>query len=100
MEATEEYLKKIYEESTIKEDYTALIAAYRRFASLRDIIQMSRAVVGKENEPLCTICLQDHVNYALAPCGHTYCQSCVRRQGNTCSVCRGSIKDRVKIYFG
>jgi hypothetical protein len=100
MEATEAYLQKIFSESQLEEDYKALIAAYRRFAALRDVMQMSRALVSHENEPICTICLQDQVNYAIVPCGHTYCQTCIRRQGNACPVCRGPIKDRIKLYFG
>lgn len=100
MEATEEYLKKVYEECSIETDYKALIQAYRRFAVLRDIVTMSRSLVAQENEPICSICLHEPVQYALSPCGHTFCQSCLRRQAPTCFMCRTTIKDRVKLYFG
>lgn len=100
MEATEEYLKKVYEDSAIEADYKALVQAYRKFAVLRDIVTMSRALVAQENEPICSICLHEPVQYALSPCGHTFCQTCLRRQAPTCFMCRTAIKDRVKLYFG
>lgn len=100
MESTEAYLKKVFEESKIEEDYTALIAAYRRFAALRDVVLMSRALVAQETEPICTICLQETVGFALTPCGHTFCSTCMRRQSGSCYICRTPIRDRVRLYFG
>lgn len=100
LQATEGYVKKTFEDMKIDADYKALIAAYRRFIVLRDIVLASRSIVSQESEPVCTVCLNETVCYALAPCGHTYCQVCCRRQGGHCFICRGSIKDRVKLYFG
>jgi hypothetical protein len=100
LRATEEYLGKIYAENQIAEHYAATIAAYRRFAALRDAVLASRALLAQENEPICSICLQDPVVFAVSPCGHTYCQNCVRRQNNQCYMCRGPIKERVRLYFG
>jgi Zinc finger, C3HC4 type (RING finger) len=100
MEASEEYIKKIFDENQISLEYFELMAAYRRFITIRDAIQMLRAPSVLENEPLCSICLTEAVCYTVTPCGHTFCQSCVRRQGVQCPMCRTTIKDRVKIYFG
>jgi hypothetical protein len=100
LKATEDYLRKIYEENKIEAEYEATIKAYRRFAALRDVVLMSRALTAQENEPICSICLQDPVVFAVSPCGHTYCQNCVRRQNNQCYMCRGPIKERVRLYFG
>ena len=100
LDATEDFMKKVFEESAIEPDYVALIDAYRRFAAAREALQMIRAPAAIEHEPLCCICLHESVSYAVTPCGHTFCQTCVRRQLSTCFFCRGPIKDRIKLYFG
>jgi hypothetical protein len=99
LESVETYLKKVFEDNQISVEYGALIAAYKRFITLRDTVQMMRSSA-VESEPLCSICLTDTVSYTMTPCGHTFCQNCVRRQGNSCPMCRTAIKERVRIYFG
>jgi hypothetical protein len=98
--ATESYLEKLFAESNLEGEYTALITAYRKFVAAREVLQMIRAPAAIENEPLCCICVQETVAFAVSPCGHTFCQTCVRKQMSNCFICRGHIKDRVKIYFG
>lgn len=100
MVATESYLKKTFEENTIEESYRQLIASYRRFVVLREIVQMSRSLLAQESEPICTICLDESVSYAFTPCGHTLCQTCMRRQSGQCFICRMTVRDKVKLYFG
>jgi len=100
MDATEAYLKKVFEENRIEDDYNRLIRAYRRFACLRDIVSMSRSLLLQESEPICSICLNESVAFTLTPCGHTLCQSCVRRQSGQCFMCRVPIKEKVRLYFG
>lgn len=97
--ATEEYLKKIYDKNDIQQEYNSLMAAYRRFAILKDIINMSRTFSSSQNEPICSICIQESVAFTLVPCGHTFCQGCMRKQHSECFICRGRIKERVKLYF-
>jgi Zinc finger, C3HC4 type (RING finger) len=99
LESVEVYLKKVFEENQISVEYGALITAYKRFITLRDTVQMMRSSA-VESEPMCSICLADTVSYTMTPCGHTFCQNCVRRQGNSCPMCRTQIKERVRIYFG
>jgi len=99
VDSVEAYLKTVFEDNQISVEYGALISAYKRFITLRDTVQMMRSSA-VESEPLCTICLTDTVSYTLTPCGHTFCQNCVRRQGNACPMCRTSIRERVRIYFG
>lgn len=100
MEATEGYLETVFKKHQIEEHYRAVIAAYRRFIALRDIVLMTRSIHAQENEPLCTICLHESVAYCIAPCGHTYCSTCVRKQTGVCFMCRGPIREKVKLFFG
>lgn len=97
MEATEAYVGKMYEKHSIESIYNEFIAAYRKFLALREIVVNTRML---ESEPICMICLNESVTYALTPCGHTYCSTCIKKQYSACFLCRGTIRDRVKIYFG
>ena len=100
MEAAETYIGNLYEKYSIETEYKGFIAAYRRFIALRDIVSMTRTLESSENEPSCTICLNESVSYALVPCGHTYCTTCIKKQFSACFLCRGVIRERVKLFFG
>jgi hypothetical protein len=100
MESVESYLAKAFEENGFEQTYFELIRAYRRFLALRELVLMSRARDILEKEPLCSICLIESVSYAITPCGHTFCQTCSRRQNGHCYICRGGIKDKVRLFFG
>jgi hypothetical protein len=99
-EAIEIFMKKIFEEQKIEEDYKKTVEAYRRFSALREMIQFLRFTDLTEKEPLCSICLTESVTFVLVPCGHTLCGTCMKKQVHTCYMCRTTIRDRVKIYFG
>ena len=100
MQANEAYLKKVYEDTRIQEEYEKLVKAYRRFVTLREVATTARTVLAQESEPLCSICLEESVSFALNPCGHTFCQSCIKKQNGVCFICRTHIKDKLKIFFG
>jgi hypothetical protein len=100
VEATQAYLEKIFKDNEIEESYHKLIAAYRKFLLLRDILQTRRLVETTVSEPLCCICFTDTIHYVLNPCGHAFCAGCVKRQLAQCYICRQAVKDRVKIYIG
>jgi hypothetical protein len=99
-EAIEAYVKKLYEDNNIEEDYKKTIEAYRRFAALKEIIQLLRFTDVQDREPLCSICLAESVGFVVVPCGHTFCGTCLKRQTSACYMCRSHIKDRVKVFFG
>jgi hypothetical protein len=100
MEASEAFLAEIFRENQIEEEYKALIAAYRRFAVLREVVTVARTVLAQESEPLCSICFQNSVAWAFVPCGHTLCTDCSRRQSGTCYMCRRPVREKIQIYFG
>ena len=99
LQVSEEYLGSIFEKNQIKDTYMNFIEAYRKFITLRDIVSMLRTVQSNENEPLCSICIQEQVVYCMNPCGHTYCQTCSHRQSGPCFFCRTPVRDKVKIFF-
>jgi len=101
MAANEEYMKKIFDDANISAEYLAMIESYRKFITLRETIMMIRAFSAFEKQPVCSICLEDSVSYALNPCGHTFCQTCIRKHtSNACFICRSHVKDKIKLYFG
>lgn len=101
MQANEGYLKQVFEEANIEADYKAVVEAYRRFITLRDIVLLTKTHSAAENTPLCSICVEEGVSHALAPCGHTFCQNCIRKHtSNACFICRATVRDKIKLYFG
>ena len=99
MEVSQKYLTKIYDENLIETDYNEIMEEYKKFLYLRNIIKTIRVTEISEKEPLCSICFNDSVHHAFVPCGHTFCNTCVKRQTSMCAICRANIRDRVKLYF-
>jgi len=99
MEAFGTYMGEIFEESNFETTYKELVEAYKKWNVLRDIISLHQSVSADLKEPLCAICLTEPVTHAVAPCGHTFCTGCVRRLNIACYLCRGSVRERVKLFF-
>jgi len=99
MEVTQKYLSKVYDENMIENDYNEIMGEYKKFLYLRDVIKTIRTIDISEKEPLCSICFNESVHHAFVPCGHTFCNTCVKRQTSICAICRANIRDRVKLYF-
>jgi hypothetical protein len=99
MEVSQKYLSKIYDDNLIEDEYNDLMAEYKKFLYLRDIIKTIRTTDISDKEPLCSICFNDSIQHAFVPCGHTFCVTCVKRQTSICAICRTNIRDRVKLYF-
>jgi len=100
MQSTEDYLGTIFEKNQIQESYNVFIEAYRKFITLRDIVMMLRTVQTNENEPTCSVCLNEQIVYVVVPCGHTCCSTCMLKQTGSCFFCRGPIRERQRLYFG
>ena len=97
--ATEKYLIISFRDMTIEPIYKELLYLYQKHIALREAIQLFKTGSQLASEPLCPICVTDAVGTAISPCGHTFCTTCARRMANECGVCRGRIKDRLKLYF-
>lgn len=46
----------------------------------------------------CPICLSNNVDTFCEPCGHVYCNECIK-PSLICYMCKGRIKKQYKIYF-
>jgi len=99
MEVSHKYFNKIYDDNLIEKDYNDLMCEYKKFIHLREVLKTIRAVDISEKEPLCSICFNETILYAFVPCGHTFCNTCIRRQSMNCGICRAAIRDRVKLFF-
>ena len=100
LESIKTYLNSIYEDNKIEENYNELIKLYKKLFFLRESMQFFWIFESAQREPLCAICFQDPIQYALSPCGHTFCNNCCKKQMMQCYVCRNSVRERIKLFFG
>ena len=95
----EKYLQSIYNQNNPEEEYKTALQLYKKFMVIKEIVAMLRLSASSDKEPICGICLDETVVYALVPCGHTFCDSCAKKQYTQCFMCRQVFRDRIKIYF-
>jgi len=94
----EKYLTVSFRDMDIESQYKSIVQLYQKHIALRDAIQLFKAT-NVTQEPLCPICLHDSIATAISPCGHTFCSTCAKRMATECGVCRGRIRDRLKLFF-
>lgn len=99
VESLENYLKISFRDMTVEQNYKTLLYLYQKHIALREAIQVFKTGNHVNSEPMCPICLGDSVSMAIVPCGHTFCITCARRMVHECGVCRGKIRDRMKLFF-
>lgn len=92
------YAKEAFQGAHFEENYTQLVEEYKKWNVCRQIISSQHAMRDSPDPP-CAICLLDTVSYAIVPCGHTFCSSCSKKQNTTCYICRGVIRERLKLFF-
>jgi hypothetical protein len=99
IESFSKYATKIFESSHFEENYKDLVEAYKKWNICRQIISIQPLLKNDKAEPSCSICLLEPVSSAIVPCGHTFCTNCAKKQNTTCFICRGKIRERIKLYF-
>lgn len=93
------YIHTVYESSQFEDNYKDLVEGYKKWNICRQILSLPLSLRQDGAEPQCSICLTESVSYAIVPCGHTFCGQCSRKQNTTCYICRGQIRERVKLFF-
>lgn len=100
MNSIQDYLNIIFEENTIEETYKELVQTYKKLFFLREALQFLWSLEGAQREPLCAICFNESIQFALVPCGHTFCATCCKRQITACYICRMNVREKIKLFFG
>jgi hypothetical protein len=93
------YADSVYKTTKIEDTYKELVEAYKKWNICRQIISMSNNFKNETHDPQCAICLNDPITTAIVPCGHTFCGNCIKKQNTTCYICRGTIRERIKLFF-
>jgi hypothetical protein len=100
LESFGKYLEKVYQDSKIEDTYRQLAETYKKWNIVREIIALQSAVTETNTTGnMCSICLTETVGFAVVPCGHTFCTSCSRKMNMNCYICRGVIREKLKLYF-
>lgn len=93
------YTDTVFKSSNIEENYKKLVEAYKKWNICRQIISLHNNFRNETQDPQCAICLTDPITTAIVPCGHTFCGNCIKKQNTTCYICRGTIRERIKLFF-
>jgi hypothetical protein len=93
------YADSVYRTTNIEETYKELVEAYKKWNVCRQIISLHSNFKNEIHDPQCAICLTDPVTSAIVPCGHTFCNNCIKKQNTSCYICRGTIRERIKLFF-
>jgi hypothetical protein len=99
IDSFKKYVGTMYASTQIETTYKELIECYKKWNICRQIISQYSNFKSDTCEPQCSICLNEVVSYTIVPCGHTFCNSCIKKQNTTCYMCRGTIRERVKLFF-
>jgi hypothetical protein len=99
IESFTKYADSIYATCKIDELYVEIVELYKKWNICRQIVLLQYNLKNTMTEPQCSICLAEPVSYAIVPCGHTFCSLCSKKQNTNCYICRGNIRERVKLYF-
>ena len=93
------YAENVYQSSNLEENYRSLIECYKKWNVCRQIMTVPLMMRQESAEPQCSICLLEPISNVIVPCGHTFCGVCSKKQNTTCYICRGPIRERVKLFF-
>jgi hypothetical protein len=99
VDAFTNYTDQIYQSSRFEDNYKDLVESYKKWNICRQIVTLQSMMRPDATDPQCSICLLEPVSNALVPCGHTYCTNCARKQNTTCYICRGQIRERIRLFF-
>jgi hypothetical protein len=93
------YTKEVFVTSNFENDYKELIELYKKWNIYKEIISYHHHFKTESEQPLCSICINETVSQVIVPCGHTFCSTCSKKQQISCYICRGNIREKVKLFF-
>lgn len=93
------YAESVYQASHFEEHYKSWMEAYKKWNICRQLLSLPMMMRQSTVEPPCSICLLEPISSVMVPCGHTFCGVCSKKQTTTCYMCRGQIRERVKLFF-
>ena len=99
IDAFSNYAKTVYETSQFEECYVTLVELYKKWSICRQMLTVHHMMRQDAPDPQCSICLLEPVACAMVPCGHTFCGLCTKKQNTSCYICRGQIRERIRLYF-
>jgi Zinc finger, C3HC4 type (RING finger) len=99
IDAFSKYAENVYQTAHFEENYKDLVQAYKKWSVCRQLLSFQNMLRCDGSEPACSICLLEPISAAIVPCGHTFCGNCSKKQNTTCFICRGQIRERIKLYF-
>lgn len=97
--AFEAYIDAAFKEAGIPALYDELVRNYKKWCILRELVAAPIGFAHSDSESMCSICLNESITHCVSPCGHTFCSSCIRKMNTACYLCRGAIRDRVRLFF-
>ena len=66
-------------------------------------LQLLENKLNNDDQTLCSVCMEEKINCAFIPCGHTFCNKCILRNSNNaifrCFLCRHQVFQYLKIYL-
>jgi len=99
LDSFSKYAESIYQSAHFEENYKELIENYKKWNMCRQILSTQSMIRNDGVEPRCSICITEPISYTIVPCGHTFCAICSKKQTTSCYICRGQIRERMKLYF-
>ena len=69
--------------------------------TIKKLLSVAHNLSGIGMQRSCPICLSKEVNYAIIPCGHTFCEDCISKSRNhTCCICRTTYSAQpLKLFY-
>lgn len=91
-----------YNNQKINENKEIIFETSERINTIKNIIYCKELIEdGEQNESKnkCSICKESDVIYCMNPCGHTFCDNCSPIIFKPCHICRGDVRNKIKIFF-
>ena len=91
-----------------KQSYIKYLNNFIQTLNLKIIILQKKLDILKnklKNEDLtiCSICMEEQIDCAFIPCGHTFCSKCIFKNSTNsnlrCFMCRNEVFQYLKIYL-